>query len=503
LASFKSYLNNNAPFLNARNKWQAAGSKRADAQAKWEATKETDPNYQKILAAFKTAQQEEATARTAKDLAETNAKTAYDKINASKKEAETKKKDTATQSQITLAQAEVDKYANAGLAVPADKQNKLDKLKGELSSNFQQSPTGGIVSGQPNVNQNKEIKPQNFDELAKTAREFVKNKLDDKGRLQLANELKAAGIPNVPITGEYTDALANAYKNAINSAKSAWNAFKEYPTVEDFLTEQARQVNVLKAAGGGTELPDPFGTQNIYNKSTAEGVIDNLFQTILKRDASPSEINSLFKELQAEQKKLSSMSKGTYKMINGRQVLVKEEGLDPRVFLENKIKELPAYKESQAAKAEQNKLSLASTALANGYNLETDFANDLPNWLDAVNKGESIDKFKNIIRVNARRMLPEAVRNQIAPDEDLSTTFSTYMSNIARAKGVPISAVKLSDVIPLAVTDKGFADTQQFEVKKRSQAWWDGSPEGISITTTFLNDTLKDFGMLGQGVRTV
>jgi hypothetical protein len=197
------------------------------------------------------------------------------------------------------------------------------------------------------------------------------------------------------------------------------------------------------------------------------------------------------------------MSKGTYKMVNGRRVLVQESGLDARTFLENKVKELPAYKESQAAKAEKNKISLASTALANGYNLETDFANDLPNWLDAMNKGESIDKFKNIIRVNARRMLPEAVRNQIAPDEDLSTTFSTYMSNIAKAKGVPISAVKLSDVIPLAVTDKGFADMQQFEVKKRSQAWWDGSPEGISVTTTVLNDTLKDFGMLGQGVRTV
>jgi hypothetical protein len=498
LASFKSYLNNNAPFLNARNKWQAAGGKRADAQAKWEATKETDPNYQKILAAFKTAQQEEATARTAKDLAETNAKAAYDKINASKKEAETKKKDTATQSQITLAQAEVDKYTNAGLAVPADKQNKLDKLKGELSSNFQQSPTGGIVSGQPNVNQSEEIKPQNFDELAKTAREFVKNRLDDTGRLQLANELKAAGIPNVPITGEYTDALANAYKNAINSAKSAWNAFKEYPTVEAFLTEQARQVNVLKAAGGGTELPDPFGTQNIYNKSTAEGVIDNLFQTILKRDASSSEINSLFKQLQAEQKKLSSMSKGTYKMINGRQVLVKEEGLDPRVFLENKIKELPAYKESQAAKAEQNKLSLAATALANGYDLERDFGSQLPNWLNAINKGENISKFQTTIRNSARLALPEAVRNSIDPNEDLTTSFATYISNYAKTFGVPANQVSLSKIIPMATNEKGFVPIYDFEKKKRQLAEWDTTPDARTETANVVSTVLRDFGFKGQ-----
>jgi hypothetical protein len=196
------------------------------------------------------------------------------------------------------------------------------------------------------------------------------------------------------------------------------------------------------------------------------------------------------------------MSKGTYKMVNGRRVLVRESGLDARTFLENKIKELPIYTKSQAAKSEKNRIDLASTALANGYNLETDFAADLPNWLDAINKGKSIDEFKNKIRKAARRILPEAIRNQIDEDEDLSTTFSTYMSNIAKARGLPISAIKLNDVIPLAITDKGFADSQQFEVNKRSQAWWDSSPEGISITTTFLNDTLKDFGMLGQGVRT-
>ena len=161
------------------------------------------------------------------------------------------------------------------------------------------------------------------------------------------------------------------------------------------------------------------------------------------------------------------------------------------------------YKESQAAKSEKSKISLASTALANGYNLETDFAMELPGWLESINSGKSIDDFKNIIRTNARRILPEAVRNQIAPDEDLSTTFSTYMSNIAKAKGVPVNTIRVQDVIPLAITDKGFADTKQFEVNKRSQAWWDGSPEGISVTTTFLNDTLKDFGLLGQGVRTV
>lgn len=252
-------------------------------------------------------------------------------------------------------------------------------------------------------------------------------------------------------------------------------------------------------AGTGTGVPEPFGTQVIYNKSTAEGLIDSIFSSFgLGREANQAEIDQLFKELQAEQKKLSSISKGTYKMVNGRQVLVQESGLDPRTFLENRIKQLDVYKTSQAAKTEKSKQALASTALANGYDLETDFAIDLPNWLEAINNGESIDKFKTKIRTNARRILPEAVRNQIDPDEDLSTTFSTYLSNIARARGLPISAIKLRDVIPLAITDKGFADSKQFEVNKRSQFWWDKSPEGLNITAETINDVLSNFGMVGM-----
>jgi len=415
-------------------------------------------------------------------------------------------KGKTTEAKTTLEQAIIDRDKLKALGQStAVLDKRIAALQGNIAGGFQPVPSaGGTASGEPNTNQNKEVQAENFDELSKTAREFVKNTLDNAGRLELSRKLKAAGI-EVPVTGEYTDALANSYKNAIGSAKSAWNAFKEFPTVDAFLNEQARQVAVLKAAGGGTEeLPKPFGQQEIYNRSTAEGVIDSIFASLnLGREANKTEIDTLYKQLEAEQKKLSSMSKGTYKMVNGRRVLVQESGLDARTFLENKVKELPVYKESQAAKSEKSKISLASTALANGYNLETDFAMELPGWLESINSGKSIDDFKNIIRTNARRILPEAVRNQIAPDEDLSTTFSTYMSNIAKAKGVPVNTIRVQDVIPLAITDKGFADTKQFEVNKRSQAWWDGSPEGISVTTTFLNDTLKDFGLLGQGVRTV
>ena len=363
-------------------------------------------------------------------------------------------------------------------------------------------PPGSTVSGDPNIDQTGQV--ENFDALAKTAREYVKKTLDNKGRLALAQQLKAAGL-DVPITGEYTDALTERYKQAIINAKSSYNLTKEYPTVDSYLNEQARQVAVLKAAGvGADELPKPFGQQEIYNRSTAEGVIDSIFTSLnLGREASKTEIDTLYKQLQAEQKKLSSISKGTYKMVNGRRVLVQESGLDARTFLENKVKELPAYKESQVAKSEKTKNTLAATALANGYNLETDFALQLPGWLEAVNNGKSIDEFQNVIRANARRSLPEAVRNQIPPTEDLGTTFSTYLSKWSKSRGLPINYANLSKVIPLAYNDKGFATDKEFTIANRSQPDWEGGPEAIDIYSKLVNDTLKDFGMIGQGVRTV
>lgn len=314
-------------------------------------------------------------------------------------------------------------------------------------------------------------------------------------RLAWAKKLKAAKY-NVPETGEYNSNLVDAYISALGDAQNE-NTFNKSVkgyipnTLESYLNYKTNLVNT------GDQLPETTGVQQVYDKSTAEGVIDNLFQTFLKRDASQAEINSLYKQLDAEQKKASSISKTKYKMVNGVKVRVEEINFDPKVFLENKIKELPTYKESLAAKSEQNKLSLAATALANGYNLESDFGTQLPSWLDAINKGESISKFQSTIRKNARNALPEAVQKSIDPNEDLSTAFSTYISNYSKTFGVPASQVSLSKIIPMATNEKGFVPIYDFEKKKRQLAEWDYTQDARTETANVVSTVLKDFGFKG------
>ena len=362
----------------------------------------------------------------------------------------------------------------------AEKQATLDKAKAERDA----------------LNQGAATQQQQT-----TYSQFINTLAADEAELKSVQEDLKKNFPSIykgGITGLKDWTNTQAALETIAERRGALPKNLQGVSLREFLLKPTIDITT-GTAGTGTGLPEPFGTQAIYNKSTAEGLIDSIFSSFnLGREANQTEIDQLFKELQAEQKKLSSISKGTYKMVNGRQVLVQESGLDPRTFLENRVKQLDVYKTSQAAKTEKNKEVLASTALANGYDLETDFAMDLPNWLESINNGESIDKFKTKIRTNARRMLPEAVRNQIDPDEDLSTTFSTYLSNVARSRGLPISAIKLRDVIPLAITDKGFADSKQFEINKRSQAWWDESPEGLNVTAETINDVLSNFGMVGM-----
>ena len=354
-------------------------------------------------------------------------------------------------------------------------------------------PAGSTVGGQPNTDQTKQV--DDFAGLIKTAPTLLRNMPDDE-RIQLAAQLKNAGY-DVPQIKAYNDALLGAYTSLINGAKAKNKQFpNDIKTVDDFLTEQTNITAQIKAAGGG-DLPEATGVQQILDKSTAEGTIDNLFQTFLKRDASQAEINSLYKQLDAEQKKASNISTSKYKMVNGVRVRVDQVNFDPRVFLENKIKELPTYKESQAAKSEQNKLSLASTALANGYDLERDFGDRLPNWLDAINKGESISKFQSTIRNSARNALPEAVKNSIDPNEDLTTAFATYISNYSKTFGVPANQVSLNKILPLATNDKGFIPIYEFEKKKRQLAEWDTTQEARTETAGIVSTVLRDFGFKG------
>jgi hypothetical protein len=233
----------------------------------------------------------------------------------------------------------------------------------------------------------------------------------------------------------------------------------------------------------------PTTSLQVSDPTRAAGLIKSAFDSIkIGRDPTPEEIAQLTKDLNLAERK------NPFKTING----VTTGGLDKNEFLIQAIQKLPAYAETLKVKSDKNKQALAATALANGLDLETNFGSQLPGWLDAANKGQDISKFQQSIRNAARRMLPESIIKQIDPEEDLSTTFSIYANNYAKAYGIPVNKVPLSKIIPWAVTDKGFASTIDFEKKKRSDPkWWADSVEAAPETATAITNVLKNFGFKG------
>jgi hypothetical protein len=332
------------------------------------------------------------------------------------------------------------------------------------------------------------------------------NEMSEALRKSLAQKLKSAGY-KVPVTGKYSTAVREAFLEVSRDlSEEIVNLQKNDPArlkttkydLDTYLSDKAgeRQANFA-------DQYKPTRTINVSPATVAAGKINDVFRRLLDRDATEAEIAQFTVSLNKAEEKNPDIS--TPKLVGGSVVYTNTGGLDRDTFLEGLVKKVKSPEtgksEFEVKKSEKESLTyqeLMLVAKANGLDLGQDQINS---YLTSIRNGKDIDVIKNNIRASARRILPEAVRNQIDPDEDLITTFSTYISNIAKARGLPVKTIKLTDVIPLAITDKGFADSKQFEINKRSQFWWDSSPEGFAVTTDILNDTLKDFGMLGQGVR--
>ena len=332
------------------------------------------------------------------------------------------------------------------------------------------------------------------------------NEMSEALRKSLAQKLKSAGY-KVPVTGKYSTAVREAFLQVSRDlSDEIANLQKNDPArlkttkydLDTYLSDKAgeRQANFA-------DQYKPTRTINVSPATVAAGKINDVFRRLLDRDATEAEIAQFTVSLNKAEEKNPDIS--TPKLVGGSVVYTNTGGLDRDTFLEGLVKKVKSPEtgksEFEVKKSEKESLTyqeLMSVAKANGLDLGQD---QIDSYLTSIRNGKDIDVIKNNIRASARRILPEAVRNQIAPDEDLTTTFSTYISNVAKARGIPTNRVNLNEVISMATTDKGFADYQQFEVKKRSRPWWDSSPEGFAVTTDIINDTLKDFGMLGQGVR--
>ena len=473
MASFKSYLSNNAPFLTAREKFQTAGGNRVTAQARWESAKKTDANYELLLNAFKTAQQDEAVAKAALTAAEASAKTAYDNINSKKTAAEQKKKNATTQSQIDLAQAAVDKYTDAGLAVPADKQAKLDELKGKLVTG-PPKPTGTTgatgatgatgVTGATGATGVPAVKSANI-----SVDQFIRD-LESSGPKSI-NDIKSyLGFTN--LDGKIDVKLVNAIITKENDLQTLIQA-----TGKDI--DRITYYSTTKGAGGAGAVPTVF----VSDPTQAASYVRSAFKTTLQRDPTSSEIAKYSDILNKAERKSPK------KTVNG----VTTGGLgSPIEFLTQEVQKLPEFSTKKTEKDTLTTQSLQSIARANGVNLSAD---QLASYTDEVRNGKDINVIKNTIRNSAGLGMPDSIKKLLADGTDLETIYAPYKQTMASLLEIPSTDISLDDsILRSAIGPDKEMPIYEFRKALKKDARWQYTNNARTEVSDKVLRVLQDFG---------
>jgi hypothetical protein len=369
--------------------------------------------------------------------------------------------------------------------------NQIKDLNDKINKTGKYAPKGPKVAEDGTViSDGGKFTPRDYaTELATTGQAVAK--MSDAQRLALATKLKTAGY-KVPVTGVYNQSLIDAYTQAIVENQIRSTNFQQEIGFEAFLDSKAKESSALGQTGtGGGTADAPYAI--IANPTQAAAYVNSVIKSTLGRDATKAEIDKYGAELIEAQRKNPIKTK-----LNKQGVAERTGGVDPEQFLFAKIQNLPEYRERITAENDINLQSLTKTAKANGLSLANNFDQDVINsWVKRIQNGEDPDIFKNKIRQQAFRSMPQAVRESLDPDLDLTANFATYINSYAKTFGVPATQVDIMKIIPLATDEKGFVSIPGFEKKKRSLNEWQYTPEAREEVSSIADKVLRDFGFQG------
>ena len=149
-------------------------------------------------------------------------------------------------------------------------------------------------------------------------------------------------------------------------------------------------------------------------------------------------------------------------------------------------------------KAGENVDDLAKVAAANGLDLNKAFGAQLPDWLNAINKGESIETYKKIIRDVAKIGMPEKVAKLIDQGVDLSTIYAPYKNIMASTLEINPQTISLDDpTLRSAITADAEIPIYEFERQLRNDNRWQYTNQAREEVSSATQKILQDFGFMG------
>jgi hypothetical protein len=177
-----------------------------------------------------------------------------------------------------------------------------------------------------------------------------------------------------------------------------------------------------------------------------------------------------------------------------------DKGLDRErnsfnAFLDSKFK---FSAEGAKGKAGEQLSELQKVAAANGLDLQKAFGTQLPTWFASINKGESIDTYKKIIRDVAKIGMPQNIASLLDNGVDLDAIYSPYKNVMASVLEINPESITLSDpVLRSAITGEKELPIYEFQRQLRKDSRWQYTNQAKEEVSDVALKVLRDFGFQG------
>ena len=309
--------------------------------------------------------------------------------------------------------------------------------------------------------------------------DFLKSTIGNVEKIkQLQKALKETGDYKGPVDGIFRLSL----KAAASKADQKLDEYAQLDVTFKDRYEGYKRLLVDKANGDGKGTT---ATATVSNPTQAKAYINNAYQSLLGRDATPNEVASLTKKLnQAELSNKSSTVGG-----------ITKGGINREQFLVDIIKGRPEYQKRKTDKLALTDQSIMATAKANGLNLTPD---QVRSWATRIENGEDEKVIANQIRQIAANGMPDSIKKLMQEGTDLDTIYAPYKGVMAATLELNPESIQLNDAtLRGAIGPDKEMSIYDFQRQLRKDARWQYTNNAREEVSDVALKVLRDFGFQG------
>ena len=350
---------------------------------------------------------------------------------------------------------------------------------------------------------------------SKDATNFIKNRMTDSDRLNLAKSLKEAGY-DVIETGMYNSNLVQQYQSALTDAQSE-NTFNKDVTgyqpfnLQSYLSYRTSLVN----AGKDGKPRTTFAITELTDVDAA-AYIERTFDSELGRKPTAAELKALVPAMKAYVRATPT------KRTSGDRTRIETSGPNPVDWLTQTIRgqqQIVGFsknnkKQEDRAKKVIGKLSqelttkqgqtlanfsedILSTVKNNGLSKVIN-QSQIDGWAKRLANGEKLDTINREIRNIAKVGMPDSVKTLMDSGIDLDTIYSPYKKAMATVLEINPETISLDDsILRKAIGPNGEMPIYDFERALRQDGRWQYTNNAKKEVSDAALRVLRDFGFQG------